>query len=258
MNRIGTGAPVDPGPSLGHFPLRRVTFREFGPLLRASVAPFRVAPLRLTGLFLLLSVPIAILTSAQVLGPFLGEVAGAVAFTAYTAALDAAGRSEPPDFRQLAVVLRFAPDKMLLLMLSGLLPVLVAVLAVSAVWGLGETGAFLNEMARANGHPSPVMSLDFRAVDDIASIPFTFVAPIWALYRWSGSRSMAANLLACLVNWRWVLALAGFAALTENLLVWLLSQGGDLALLSQISTIVLQMLELSWTLALAQRSLPAR
>jgi hypothetical protein len=259
MNRIGTSAPVDPGPSLGwRFPLRRVTFRELGPLLHASVAPFRVAPLRLTGLFLLLWVPIVILTFTQVLGPFLSDVAGAVAFTAYTAALDAAGRSEQPDFRHLGVVLRFPRDKMLLLMLSGLLPLLVAVLVLSAVWGLTETGAFLDALGRATGHPSPVMSLDFQAAEDIASMPFTFVGPVWALYRWSGSRSMAANLLACLVNWRWVLALTGFTALMENLLVWLRDQGGDVALLSQLGVIVLQMLLLSWTLALAQRSFPAR
>jgi len=54
MDRIDNGAPMDPESSLGwRFPLRRVAFREAGQLLAASVGPFRAAPLRLTGMFLL-------------------------------------------------------------------------------------------------------------------------------------------------------------------------------------------------------------
>ncbi len=102
------------------------------------------------------------------------------------------------------------------------------------------------------------MELSLRSADYLLSMPFTFVAPVWALYRWSGSRSMAANLLACWVNWRWVLALTGFTALADSVLIWLRTQGAELAPLSDVAGIVLQMLTLSWTLALAQRSFPSR
>jgi hypothetical protein len=240
------------------FPLRQVALSEAGPLLHAAVAPYRAAPLRLTGLFLLLWLPVVLLAAVQTLGPFLSDVAAAVAFTGYTAALDAASRSEPPDFRHLGVVLRFGGDKLGLLMLSGLLPILIAVLVLYGVWGVKETATFLDQLYGGNTHPAPVMELGLRGVDYLASMPFTFVAPVWALYRWSGSRSMAANLLACWVNWRWVLVIAAFTALTDNLLVWLRGQGPELAPLSDVAGIVLQMVSLSWTLALAQRSFPSR
>lgn len=259
MSRIDTSGPVEPDSSLGwRFPLRRVAFSEAGELLRATIAPFRNAPLRLTGMFLLLWILFVLLASVQTVGPFLGDIAQAVAFTGYTCALDAASRSEQPDFRHLGIVLKFEPSKLVLLMWSGLVPILVGVLVLWGVWGLKETADFLAELYRVEGHPSPVMEVDLRAADYIASMPFTFVAPVWALYRWSGSRSMAANLLACWVNWRWVLALTGFVALTDNVLIWLRAQGAEVAPLSDVGGIALQMLTLSWTLALAHRSFPPR
>lgn len=250
---------MEPESSVGwHFPLRPVALSEAGQLLRDSIAPFRASPLRLAGLFLLLWVPLQVLVFAQTVGPFLSDIASAVAFTGYTAALDAAVRSEPPDFRHLGVVTRFDFEKMSLLMLSGLVPVLASVLVLTGVWGLQETMRFLDELSRTDGHPSPALIFDFEAAGYVAAMPFTFVAPVWALYRWSGSRSMAANLLACVVNWRWVLILTGFQALAENLLITLGSQGEDLAIVSDVGEIAVQMLALAWTLAVAQRSFPSR
>jgi hypothetical protein len=258
MNRIAS-APMEADSSVGwHFPLRQVGFREAGQLLTATIAPFRAAPLRLTGLFLLLTILILVLASVQTLGPLLSNVAEALAFTAYTVALDAAARSEPPDLRHLGVVLGFGQDKLILLVVSGLLPFLIAVLSIYGIWGLEDTAQFLAERSREKGHPSPVMELDFRTAEYLVSMPFTFVAPVWALYRWSGSRSMAANLLACMVNWRWVLALTGFQAVTDSLLDWMAGQSEELRLPVLAIAIAVQMLSLSWTLALAQRSFPAR
>ena len=78
MSRIDTSDPIEPGSSLGwRFPLRRVAFSEAGDLLRATIAPFRNAPLRLTGMFLLLWILFVLLASVQTLGPFLGDVAEA-------------------------------------------------------------------------------------------------------------------------------------------------------------------------------------
>jgi hypothetical protein len=248
---------METGNPLGwRFPLHRVAFGEAAPLLQAAVAPFRVAPLRLTGLFLLVWIPVLLLAGVQALGPFLSDVGEALAFTAYTGVLDAASRSELPDFRHLGVLVRFGRDKLSLLVLSGLVPIVVAVLVLFAVWGLQPTAEFLNALYRPGGHPSPVMELDMQAAEDLTGMPFTFVAPVWAVYRWSGSRSMAANLLACCVNWRWVVAITAFDALAGNLLVWLRGQSDDLALLSYLGAIALQMLTLSWTLAVVQRSFP--
>ena len=257
MNRIDTSPEMETDSSPGwRFPLRRVPFSEAAELLRESLAPFRAAPLRLIGLYLLLWVPLMFISNVPTLGPFLGDAAGAVAFTAYTCALDAASRSEPPDFRHLGVVLRFGHDKLTLLMLSGLLPVLGATAVLCGVWGMHETAQFLDELTRANGRLPAAMDLDFQAAENLAGLPFTFVLPVWALYRWSASRSMAANLLACLVNWRWVLAMAAFTALAGNFLVWLKGESDALALVSLAGAIALELLSLSWTLALAKRSFP--
>ena len=258
MNRLAGSTPMGTGTPLGwHFPLHRVAFGEAGQLLQAAVAPFRFAPLRLTGLFLLVWIPVLLLAGVQTLGPFLGDVGEALAFTAYTAALDAAARFETPDFRHLTVLLRVGRDKLSLLVLSGLLPIVFAVLVLFGVWGLKETAQFLDVLYRPGGHPSAVMELHLQAAEDLAGMPFTFVAPVWAVWRWSGSRSMAVNLLACCVNWRWVIAITAFDALAGNLLSWLRGQSDELALLSYVGAIVLQMLTLSWTLAVARRSLPA-
>jgi hypothetical protein len=69
---------------------------------------------------------------------------------------------------------------------------------------------------------------------------------------------MAANLLACVVNWRWVLVTTAILALADTLLDWISGQGDQMALLSLVGVIALQLLSLSWTLALAQRSFPSR
>jgi len=250
---------VEPDSSLGwRFAVRRVSFSETRQLLQGTIAPLRAAPLRLIGMFLLLWVPIEALIGLEDLGLFLKEAVAAVAFTGYTCALDAASRAQPPDFSHLGVILRFGRDKLILLVISGVVPILIGMLLLYGVWGQEATAGFLRDLSRTAGHPSPAMALDLRAADYIASMPFTFVAPVWALYHWSGSRSMAANLLACLVNWRWVLVTTAASALADTLFDWLSERGEQLALLALLGVIALQMLSLAWILALAQRSFPAR
>jgi hypothetical protein len=260
MNRSGAGSPEEPDSSLGwRFALRRVGLAEINGLLQESIAPFRAAPLRLLGMFLLLWVAVEMLIgSIPSYGLFLKDIVGAVAYTGYTVALDAATRSDPPDFRHLGVVLRFGRDKLILLMLSGILPSLIGFLVLYGIWGSDATAGFLADIYRSPGHESAAMSLDLWAAENVASLPFAFVAPVWALYRWSGSRSMAANLLACWVNWRWVLVTTAVAALADKLFGWLLHQGSGLELLALIGIIALQMFSLAWALALARRSFPSR
>ena len=155
-------------------------------------------------------------------------------------------------------MLRFPQDKLLLLMVSGVLPNLIGFLVLYGLWGSEATTGFLADIYRTPGHESAAMSLDLWAAENVASLPFAFVAPVWALYRWSGSRSMAANLLACWVNWRWVLVTTAVAALADRLLGWLLHEGHGLELVAVAGIIALQMFSLAWTLALAQRSFPSR
>ncbi|MBV8211086.1 MAG: hypothetical protein JO133_13610 [Burkholderiaceae bacterium] len=244
-------------PWLGRdFALRRVPLGEAAELLRESLAPYRAAFWRLLGLFVLLWIVVLALLFVQTIGPFLSEAAGAVAFTGYTAALDAASRSEPPDFRHLAVVARLGGDKLIVLMLTGVLPILLGILVLDAKWGLADTARFIGELSSAQVQPPTVMVSDLQNAANLASMPFTFVAPVWALYRWSASRSMAANLLACARNWRWVAVMTAFAMLADNLLIWMRTQGDGLAALSDAGGIATQMLLLAWTLALARRAFP--
>jgi hypothetical protein len=243
-------------PRAGSFEVRRVGFGEAADLLRESLAPFKAAPLRLIGMFLLLWIPIEVVSDIPTLGLILRQAAAAVAFTGYTVALDAAARADPPDFRHLGVVLGFRRDKLLMLILSGVLPVLFGLAVLWIVWGYEATAAFIHELTQASSHPSANMALDLRVAAYLASLPFTFVAPVWGLYGWSGSRSMGANLVACLVNWRWVLAMTGLLLLVETVLDWLTAQGIEWALLSLLGVIAMQLLSLAWTLVLVRRSLP--
>jgi hypothetical protein len=240
------------------FPLRRVGLGEASALLQASLYPFRAAGLRLLGLYLLLWIPIVLFAFAGALGPSLFDIYAALAFTGYTCALDAASRSELPDLRHLGVALRFGPDKLMLLVLTGVLPRLAAIAVMWSLWGIDETARFLDALAQPQSHPVPAMKLLYELAQSLAQLPFTFVAPVWALYRWSASRSMAANLLACWVNWRWVLAMTVVTALIDDWLIWLKSQGDALEALSVIATLALNLLLLAWTLALVHRSFPER
>jgi hypothetical protein len=239
------------------FEVRRVGFGEAVAVARDALAPLRAAPLRLIGLFLLLWIPIQLLVSVPTLGLFLREAVAAVAFAGLTVALDAARRSDPPDFHHLGVVLRFPPDKLALLVLSAVLPMLAGVVAVALIWGYDATVAFVDALGQSSGHPSADMVLGLRVAAYLAGLPFTFVLPVWSLYGWSGSRSMGANLLVCLVNWRWVLAMTAVLLAAQTAIDGLYGLGAGWDLVSLLCDIAVQLLSLSWTLALARRALPA-
>src|ERR1700741_3344755 len=108
------------------FPLRPVALGEANQLLHESIVPFRAFPAQLTLMFLALWIPVELLRFAPPIGPFLRDVASAVAFTGYTVALDAAARFERPEIRHLAVVVRFDFEKLMMLVLSGLLPIVAS------------------------------------------------------------------------------------------------------------------------------------
>src|SRR5258708_18768280 len=119
MSRSGADSPLDPDSSLGwRFALRRVGFGETRLLLRESIAPFRAAPLRLVGMFLLIWIGQLLISRIPTYGIFLNDIVAAVAYTGYTFALDAATRSEAPSFQHLGVVLRFGRDQLILLALA--------------------------------------------------------------------------------------------------------------------------------------------
>jgi len=256
----GAGQPMsaDP-PPVQRYALRRVGFGfdESAGLLRDSLAPFRAAPGRLVGMYLLLSFSIEFLFGAGVVGLFLRAAVAAVVFAGYTFALDAAARSERPDFGHLGVILGFGRGKLLVLALSGVAPLLLGLLVLYGSCGLDQTSAFLAELSQSPDKASPKMAMELWVAADLSSLPFTFVAPVCALYRWSGSRSMGGNLLACIVNWRWALVTTAVSAMADGLFALLLQQGDGPALLARIGVITLNLFSLAWTLALARRTFPS-
>jgi hypothetical protein len=243
-------------PDGGRFEVRRVGLGDAASILHDALAPLRAAPLRLLGLFLLLFIPSELLINVPTLGLILRGAAEAVAFTGLTVALDAAAHAVPPDFPHLGVVLRFSPGKLAMLILSGALPFIVGLATLGLGWGYDATGAFLASLLQENAHPSADMAAALRTAACLASLPFAFVQPVWGLYGWSGSRSMGANLLVCLVNWRWVLAMAVAQLAAGMGIEWIDQQGGGWVLLSILCDVAVSLLLLSWTLALARRSLP--
>ena len=208
--------------------------------------------------FLLLSLPIYFLLDGDIVGLCLKEALAAVVYVGYTFVLDLASRAEAPELKQLGVIMALGRDRLLLLVASGVGPVLFGLLVLYVTWGADQTSAFLADLARGPGKESPAMAFDLWVVETVASIPFTFMAPVCALYRWSASRSMGANLLACAVNWRWVLVTTAVFAAADRMLVLLSHQGPGPALLALAGVLAMQAFSLSWILALTRLSFPPR
>jgi hypothetical protein len=243
-----------PGP--GGFVVRRIRLNEAGALLREALAPLRASPALLAGWFGVVSLPIFLLLDRQISSLFLREAYAAVAYAGYTVALDAARRKEAPQWRHLAAVFGFGEGKLVLLIVSGIVPAAVGLLTLYAGWGGEATSRFLSATAQAQGPDERAMSLVRFASEMLADLPFTFVAPVCALYSWSGSRSMGANLLACVANWRWVLLTSAAFALAAQGLVALAERGPSAEILALSCELALEWFSLAWTLALARRTLP--
>jgi len=243
-------------PAPGRFDLRRIRSDEFVVLLREAFVPLQAWPGRLIGWFALVYLPIFLMLDREIVSLFLRAAYGAVAYAGFTVALEAARRKEPPAWRHVASVFGFGEGKLVLLIVSGVLPAALGLLALLGIWGPDATAAFLKAPAEAPVPGSQQMELAEFVTEQVTQLPFTFVAPVCALYSWSGSQSMAVNLMACLVNWRWALLSTAAFSLAAQAMLSASDLGPAAQLLIVFGECALDFLLLAWTLALARRMLP--
>jgi len=186
------------------FAPRPVGLDQFPLLLRESAALIRAAPGRLCGLFLLIFLPIQILPGVPYIGMPLRETLASIGFAGFFVALEAVRQGRRPTILDMAYPWRLPGDKLILLVASGLLPLL----AVLLVWWVDIGGAELN--AYLSGHAAegalPVrQQIEFVLIFNLVGMPLLFIQPLSALCSWSATRTLSANLLAWIANWRWAL-----------------------------------------------------
>jgi len=207
------------------FAPRPVEWRSAGVLLRESNALLAAAPARLVGMYLLIYLPIQLLSGTAYLAMPLRGILASIAFAGYFCALEAARRGQAPALLDIVRPWRLPRDKLLLLALAGLVPVLLVWLA----WWMDLGSLALDKLlaaplagaegaAAAGGEPlsalvsvsNPALAqrIEAVAIENLVDIPLLLLQPLCVLHFWSGTRTFSANLLASLVNWRWGLLLA--------------------------------------------------
>jgi len=186
------------------FAPRPVGLDQFPSLLRDAAALLRAAPGRLCGFFLLVFVPIQLLSGVPYIAMPLRETLASIGFAGFFVALEVARQGRRPTLLDMAYSWRLPADKLILLVASGLVPLL----AVLLVWWLDIGGAELDAYlsGRAPEGSLPVrQQLEFVLVFNLVGMPLLFIQPLCALCSWSATRTLSADLLAWAANWRWAL-----------------------------------------------------
>ena len=209
------------------FAPRPVAFQLGGQLLRETSAILAAAPGRLLGLYLLIYLPVQLLSGPAYLAMPLRASLASVGFAGFYCALEAARLGRAPGLRDLAGPWRLPRDKLVLLCLGGLVPVLLVWLAWWIDLGSLELGKLLAnsladggaDSARDNlstvasvSNPALGQKIEAVLIENLADIPLLLLQPMCVLFSWSATRTFSANLMVSLANWHWGLFLA--AALT--------------------------------------------
>ncbi len=200
-----------------------VAVRGIGQLLGETRSLLAVAPGRLLGLYLLVYLPVQLLSGTAYLAMPLRAIVASIGFAGYYCALEAARLGRMPGLRDMAAPWRLPPDKLVLLGLAGLVPVLL----VWLVWWLDLGSLELDRLLTAPladaaadstrdplsagltvSDPALVQKIEAVAVENLLDIPLLLLQPLCVLYAWSATRTFSANLLVSLTNWRWGLLLA--------------------------------------------------
>ena len=236
------------------FAPRAVGWREFQSLVQEAVALLGAAPARLCGLFLLVYLPVQLLSGIPYAAKPLRLALASIGLAGYFVALEAARSGRVPGLLNMLVPWRLPAEKLVLLAASGLLPLLCVLLVWWFDLGWDTVDNFLGGPPPADGM-SLRQQLEFELAFNIAGVPLLFVQPLCVLYSWSASRSLSANLLAVAANWRWALALA-LISIPIDLGLSAFDQGSaPEILLSLLADVAIEMAMGAFTLVLLQRSL---
>ncbi len=250
---MSAAAPTPSG-APRRFAPRPVPLEEFPALVSATGTLLAAAPGRLCVLFLLVFLPIQFIPNLPYVAMPLRATLAAVGFAGFYAALESARMGRPATFVDMLLPWRLAPDKLLVLAASGLVPLALALLAWWADIGGDELDRLLVGGA-ADGGPGVRQQVEFVVVINLAAMPVIFLQPLAVLFHWSGSRTIAATLIAWLANWRWALILTLVSIPIAIGLDSFDSSDALEILMSLVSEIAVEIALSAFTLVLLQRSL---
>jgi hypothetical protein len=236
------------------FAPRAVGVEELRSLLQETVTLLSAAPARLCGLFLLVYLPVQLLSGIPYAAKPLRLAIASIGLTGYFVALEAVRSGRVPGLLNMLVPWRLSAEKLILLAVSGLLPLLCVLLVWWLDLGWDTVDNFLSGPPPADGI-SLRQQMEFELAFNISAIPLLFIQPLCVLYTWSASRSLSANLLAVAANWRWALALA-LIAIPIDLGLSAFDEGSvPEVLLSLLADVAIEMAIGAFTFVLLQRSL---
>lgn len=189
------------------FAPRRVAKDELANLLQEGFALFGAAPLRLSGLYLLVYVPLLFVLDLPYVGRPLDAAIGGIAFAGFFTALESVRQHRQATLHDMGSAWKLPADKLVLLAAGGLVPVVFILLA----WWLDLGSGPLDALLSGEGTPlaSPLRTeSEGVAVGELVSMPLLFLQPACVLFPWSGTRTLSATLILWLANWRWALGIA--------------------------------------------------
>ena len=236
------------------FEPKPVPLSEWTEMARDAALMIGAAPVRLIGLYLLVYLPIQLFPNFPYVAIPIRATIGAIGFTGFFLALDAARSGRPPTIVDMALAWRLPAGKLAVLALSGLLPIA----CMALVWWLDLGGNAVNDLLSGRLEPdkfTPHQQLDAVLAIDFAGLPLFFLQPLCMLAPWSASRTLSANFIACAVNWRWVLALTLLQVPIDIGTSALGTENGFEQLLSLLSELAVAIVLSAFTLRLLQRSL---
>jgi len=236
------------------FAPRAVGWEEFRSMVQETAALLGGAPARLCGLFVLVYLPVQLLSGIPYAAKPLRLAIASIGLAGYFVALEAVRAGRVPGLLNLLVPWRLPAQKLILLAASGLLPLLCVLLLWWFDLGWETVDSFLGDPPPADGI-SLRQQIEFELAFNIAGIPLLFIQPLCVLYSWSGSRSLAANLVAVAANWRWAVALA-LISIPIDMGLSTFDQGNvPEMLLSVLADVAIEMAIGAFTFVLLQRSL---
>ncbi len=233
---------------------KRVPLQSWLEIMRESASIIGAAPAGLVGLFLLVFLPIELFPDVPYLAMPLRITIASIGFTGFFQALQAVRDGRAPSLLDMAAAWRLPVGKLALLAGSGLL----TFLCVVVIWAFDVGASGVDDLLGGRVAPIAVSERELleRIVGiDFASMPFYFLQPLCILADWSPSRTMAANLLACLANWRWVLALTLLQVPIDIGITAFDPENGLEQLISLLSEVAVGIIFNAITLCLLRRSL---
>lgn len=236
------------------FAPQAVGWDQFPSLMQQTAALIGAAPGRLCALFLLIFVPIQILPGVPYIGMPLRETLASIGFAGFFVALEVVRQGRRPTLLDMACPWRLPGDKLVLLVASGLVPLL----AVLLVWwmdiGGTELNAYLSGHAPEGGLPVR-QQIEFVVIFNLVSMPLLFLQPLCVLCSWSATRTLSATLLAWIANWRWALLIT-LVLIPVAIGLESFDPGSVLEIvLSLVSEVAVEIALSAFTLVLLQRSL---